>query len=234
MSGFLTRMMMPYKFGLDEVLTKINILKEDFTYVHEYSPIEHVTSRLKSPEEISRKAARKGCRLTPDDVRLHVRDIAGVRVTCSFKPDVYLIHELLAAQSDLTVLQVKDYIAAPKPNGYRSLHLAVEVPVFMTDRTEVVPVEIQIRTVAMDFWASVEHKIFYKYNGDVPPGLAEELKEAAAVVDELDTKVDHLHRDAQLMHSPTQATYLSLAELQGLPLPPGMLEDYLKRQPGQP
>ncbi|UYM05125.1 GTP pyrophosphokinase [Solicola gregarius] len=188
-----TRFMMAYKFGLDEVTTKINILKDEFGYAHEYNPIEHVTSRLKSPESIVRKAIRKEAPVTFDGIRKTLLDIAGVRITCSFISDAYEISDMLTRQRDVNVVDVKDYIAHPKPNGYKSLHVIVEIPVFMSDRVENVFVEIQIRTIAMDFWASLEHKIFYKYDREVPESILAELRAAAATAHELDVKMERLH-----------------------------------------
>lgn len=188
-----TRFMMAYKFGLDEMLTKINILKDEFGYAHEYNPIEHVSSRLKTPESIIGKVARKGGPLTFDGIRETLLDIAGVRVTCSFISDAYEISDMLTRQRDVSVVEVKDYIAHPKPNGYKSLHLIVEIPVFMSDRVENVFVEVQIRTIAMDFWASLEHKIYYKYDRQVPASIVAELRAAADTAHELDVKMERLH-----------------------------------------
>jgi putative GTP pyrophosphokinase len=189
------RLMMSYKFGLDEMMTKVNILKEEFAYIHSYSPIEHVHSRVKSPDSIIKKALRKNCPMDVASIRANISDIAGIRITCSFVADTYLIRDMLVRQDDVSVIEVKDYIADPKPNGYQSLHLIVEVPVFMSDRVEPVRVEIQIRTVAMDFWASVEHKIYYKYDGEVPEELLGELKGAADAVTSLDRKMERLYAE---------------------------------------
>ena len=189
----LTRFMMSYKFAADEMMTKINILKEEFSSIHDYSPIEHVSSRLKSPEGILKKAVRTGCPIELDEIREHIRDIAGVRITCSFVSDTYRVCDMLTSQQDVTVLKIKDYISTPKPNGYRSLHLLVDVPVFMSDRVQPVTVEIQIRTIAMDFWASLEHKIHYKYGGSVPEALLVDLTQAAEVANRLDVKMERLH-----------------------------------------
>src|SRR5690606_16916110 len=123
---------------------------------------------LKSPESIMNKMIRRGCPFSLQAIRDNIKDIAGMRITCSFVSDIYRISKMLQRQDDLKVLEKKDYIQNPKPNGYRSLHLLVEVPVFLSDRVEQVCVEVQIRTIAMDFWASLEHKIFYKYNKSVP------------------------------------------------------------------
>lgn len=187
-----TRFRMYYEFAIEEISTKVNILRREFENVHSYSPIEHVRSRLKSPESLIDKVQRYGCELTVPAVRARVRDIAGIRITCSFVSDVYWIASMLTKQPDVTLVQTKDYIANPKPNGYRSLHLIVQVPVFLSDRTEDVFVEIQIRTIAMDFWASVEHKLFYKYDRELPPELKDELDDAARVAADLDRRMGRL------------------------------------------
>ncbi|WP_239617061.1 GTP pyrophosphokinase [Cohnella mopanensis] len=185
--------MMMYKFALDSLETKIEILKEEFHFLHDYNPIEHTKSRLKSPESILNKIHRKRCDISFTSIRDKIKDIAGLRITCSFVTDIYRISEMLRSQSDLTIVETKDYIKNPKPNGYQSLHLIVEVPVYMSDRQEKVCVEVQIRTIAMDFWASLEHKIFYKYNEAVPLRLLQELKEAADNAAALDKQMERLH-----------------------------------------
>ncbi|MGA9872088.1 MAG: GTP pyrophosphokinase family protein [Rhodococcus sp. (in: high G+C Gram-positive bacteria)] len=185
--------MMGYKFGIDELMTKINILKEEFTHIHRYSPIEHVGSSLKTPESIIAKARRKNCPLTLGDIRTGIVDIAGIRITCSFISDTYRVADMIGSQTDVRVLETRDYIENPKPNGYKSLHMIVEIPVFMSDRIQPVPVELQIRTIAMDFWASLEHRIFYKYDGTIPGHLMQELTEAAASANKLDITMERLH-----------------------------------------
>lgn len=190
----LVRFMMSYKFALDEMNTKIDILKQEFQYIHDYNPIEHVKSRLKSPESIIRKIARKGHDFSLAAVKENIRDIAGIRITCSFISDIYEISEMLQKQKDIKVIECKDYIKNPKSNGYQSLHLILQIPVFMSDREELVDVEIQIRTIAMDFWASLEHKIYYKYNKEVPQEIKDELKEAADTADQLDKKMEKIHK----------------------------------------
>ena len=187
-----TRVLLSYQCAIDEVATKIAILRRDFEATYDYGPIEHVRTRLKSPDSLLDKALRQGTELTAPAVREEIRDIAGIRITCSFVSDVYWIAEMLSAQPDLRLLTTKDYIADPKPNGYRSLHLILEVPVFLSDRTEHVPVELQIRAIAMDFWASTEHKLAYKYRTDMPPELAAELDDAARVAAELDARMGRL------------------------------------------
>lgn len=190
------RFLHEYEFGMREVETKISILRDEFTHHHSYNPIEHVKSRLKSPDSIVEKVARRG--IEPDfaSVRENITDIAGVRVTCSFVADVYRLFDLLAAQDDVTVRVVKDYIANPKPNGYRSLHAIIEVPVFLSTGPIPVPVEVQFRTIAMDFWASLEHKIHYKFSGAVPAHLVDSLTSAAEAASELDVRMESLHREA--------------------------------------
>jgi len=183
-----------YKFGLDEILTKINILREEMTFRDGANPIEHVSSRIKSIDSLRLKAERIGCPFELDAIGEQIRDIAGVRIVCSFISDVYRVLEMLTSQPDVTVCEVEDYIAHPKPNGYRSLHAIVEIPIFLSDTTRAVPIEVQLRTVAMDFWASVEHKIYYKYAKDVPGDLVDELSAAARVAHELDTRMAELHR----------------------------------------
>jgi putative GTP pyrophosphokinase len=189
-----TDFMLGYKFAIDEITTKINILREDFNNAHEYNPIEHINSRLKAPESVLEKVRRKNYQMNLASIRENVLDIAGVRVICSFISDIVKIRDMIAGQEDVTVLEERDYISHRKPNGYRSLHLIVSIPVFRSDRTDRIPVEIQIRTIAMDFWASLEHKIYYKYRGEVPPNLQGELAEAAEAAAALDEKMESLHR----------------------------------------
>lgn len=188
-----TRFMMEYKFGMDEIETKISILQEEFTHLHDYNPIEHVLTRLKTPESILEKIRRRGLDPSFAAIRDNITDIAGVRVTCSFVRDVYNVYEMLSSQPDVEVLQVKDYIAEPKPNGYRSLHGIVRVPVHLSDRVVPVTVELQLRTVAMDFWASLEHKIYYKYRESVPEDLLAQLQDAAQTAADLDERMGALH-----------------------------------------
>jgi putative GTP pyrophosphokinase len=192
--GELTRFLMVYKFAIDEVTTKVNILREEFAHLHDYNPIEHVTARLKSPESILAKVRRRDAEPTLDGIRASIQDIAGVRVTCSFVADVHTIFGMFSDQTDVTVVEIEDYITEPKPNGYQSLHAIVEVPVFLSAGPQYVPVEMQFRTVAMDFWASLEHKIYYKYDREIPDALVEELRDAADTAARLDARMQHLHR----------------------------------------
>lgn len=184
-----------YKFALDEMDTKFSIISQEYNLIHGHNPIEHTKSRIKSFESIVNKLARKGCDITTQCAKEYIHDIAGVRIICSFIQDIYNIIDVLRQREDLTILEVKDYIQHPKPNGYRSLHLIVEIPVYLTNRVEHVKVEIQVRTIAMDFWASLEHKIYYKLQNDVPPQLTDELKEAADIAHYLDEKMQNIKRE---------------------------------------
>jgi putative GTP pyrophosphokinase len=189
------RFLMEYRFGMQEVETKLGILRDEFQLVHDYNPIEHVSSRVKSPDSLVEKVQRKGVEPDFASIRESITDIAGVRVTCSFVADAYRLFDLLTAQDDIEVLQVKDYIAHPKSNGYKSLHAIVSVPVFLSSGRVDVPVEVQFRTIAMDFWASLEHKIYYKYDTNVPAELLDSLKDAADTAAELDERMERLHRE---------------------------------------
>ncbi|RBP64419.1 putative GTP pyrophosphokinase [Alkalibaculum bacchi] len=193
----LKRFLLSYRFGLEEVMTKINILRQDFQYIHDYNPIEHVKSRVKSPESILKKINRKDLEISKASIKENIRDIAGIRIVCSFISDIYTISEMIQSQKDLKIVECKDYIKNPKPNGYQSLHLILQIPVFMSDGVEEVYVEIQIRTVGMDFWASLEHKIFYKYNKDIPQKLIDELREAAIITAQLEKRMEILNNEIE-------------------------------------
>ena len=185
--------LMPYKFAVDEVLTKLNILQEEFTQTGEYNPIEHVTGRLKTADSVIEKMQRRGVAPNFEAIREEITDIGGVRVVCSFISDVYRVFEILTAHDDVRVHTVKDYIAKPKENGYRSLHLILELPVFLSSGPVKTLVEVQLRTIAMDFWASLEHKIYYKYEKEVPEQLLAGLRDAAEQAGQLDASMEWLH-----------------------------------------
>ena len=190
----LSRFIMIYQFAIDEITTKINILKEEFTLLHDYNPIEHVSSRVKSIESIFAKVQRKGITPSIPSIRAHLNDIAGVRITCSFISDTYRVFDLITSQKDVRLIEIKDYIRNPKPNGYKSLHAIIEIPVFLSTETVYVNVELQIRTIAMDFWASLEHQISYKYSGEVPQVLLDDIRAAAIVANSLDRKMEEIHQ----------------------------------------
>lgn len=184
-----------YRSGLRKVNTKLEILNDEFQHVHRYNPIEHIKSRIKTSESIVKKLKRKGVESTIENMLEYVDDIAGIRIICSFTSDIYQIAEMLANQNDVKVLSVKDYIKNPKPSGYTSYHMIITVPVFLSDKVVDTKVEIQIRTVAMDFWASLEHKIHYKFEGNAPESIKEELVDCARMVSELDNKMMSLNEE---------------------------------------
>ena len=182
-----------YSSALKQIGTKLEILNDEFQHVHSYNPIEHIKSRIKTAESIVKKLRRYGYESTISNMVEYINDIAGIRVICSFMSDIYRIADMISNQSDIKVISVKDYLKNPKPSGYRSYHMIVTVPVYLSDRIVDTKVEIQIRSVAMDFWASLEHKIAYKFEGNAPEGLLRELKECADVVDMLDKKMFSLN-----------------------------------------
>ena len=194
-----------YSFGMREIETKLEILRDDFSHQHSYNPIEHLSSRVKSVESILEKVQRRGVAPTFQAIREEITDIAGVRVTCSFVNDAYRLFELLVGQDDIGLVAVKDYIASPKQNGYKSLHAIITVPVFLPRGKVRVPVEVQFRTIAMDFWASLEHKIYYKYDKQVPQQLLDELREAALTASDLDERMERLHRQIRGSEEPVPA-----------------------------
>ena len=184
-----------YSAALKQIESKIDTINEEFKILHKYNPIEHVTSRIKSKESINKKLKKKG--LEPDFENLikTINDVAGLRIICSVIPDIYTIVEMIENMQDITVLKKKDYVSKPKESGYSSYHLIVSMPVSLSVGTIDVKVEIQIRTMAMDFWASLEHKINYKYEKDIPKSIKKELKECAKMTQKLDKKMSSLGRN---------------------------------------
>ena len=186
-----------YKAAMKEVNTKLEILNDEFQQVHQYNPIEHIKTRIKTAESIVKKLRRYGYESSMDNMVRYVNDIAGVRVICSFTSDIYRLAEMIGNQSDLKVLSIKDYIKHPKESGYKSYHMLVSVPVYLSDSVVDTKVEIQIRTIAMDFWASLEHKIYYKFEGNAPDYISRDLRECARVVEELDERMLQLNEAIQ-------------------------------------
>lgn len=186
-----------YRSALKQINTKIDILNDEFQQRHKYNPIEHVKSRIKTPESIVKKLKRHGYESSIENMVRYVNDIAGIRVTCSFTSDLYLIADMLSRQTDLTILTVKDYMKNPKESGYRSYHMLVSVPVFLSDSVVETKVEIQIRTVAQDFWATLEHKMHYKFEGNGPEYITKELKQCAKYIADLDEKMQELNNEIQ-------------------------------------
>lgn len=183
------RMQLIYSAALKEVNTKLEILNTEFQMAHRYNPIEHITARIKSPESIMKKLRHQGRAVTVENIVRYINDVAGIRIICSFTSDIYEIAGLICKQSDVKILKIKDYIAEPKANGYKSYHMIVSVPIFLSEMTIDTKVEIQIRTIAMDFWASLEHKMYYKFEGNAPENIRRELKECADLVSFLDRKM---------------------------------------------
>lgn len=184
-----------YNAALRQIETKMEILNDEFQHVHQYNPIEHIKSRIKTPESIVKKLKRGGYESTIENMIKYVNDIAGIRIICSFTSDIYRIADMISEQRDIKVLAVKDYITYPKASGYKSYHMIVTVPVYLSDRIVDTKVEIQIRTVAMDFWASLEHKIHYKFEGDAPEHIKSELIECAKMVSDLDARMLSLNEE---------------------------------------
>lgn len=174
--------MMMYDCAMMEVKTKLEVLNNEFQVRSKRNPIEFIKGRIKSQESIMEKLKRKGLDYTLESILENINDIAGIKVVCSFIDDIYAIAEMLERQDDIVVIDKEDYISSPKPNGYRSLHMDVEIPVFFSDRKQKMRVEVQIRTIAMDFWASLEHQIYYKKGLHAPESIIRELKECAETI----------------------------------------------------
>lgn len=187
-------MMFLYNSALKEVGTKLEILNDEFVHIHNYNPIEYIKSRIKTPESIVKKLKKGGYESTIENMVTYVKDIAGIRIVCSFTSDIYKLAEMIGRQNDLTVISVKDYMKHPKESGYKSYHMIVSVPIFLSNKVVDTKVEIQIRTIAMDFWASLEHKIYYKFEGNAPEYISRDLRECAEIVSNLDAKMLSLNQ----------------------------------------
>lgn len=182
-------MMLLYNSALKEVGTKLEILNDEFQHIHQYNPIEHIKSRIKSPESIVKKLKKRDKEATIENMIEFVNDIAGIRVICSFTSDIYHIAEMIRNQNDIKVISIKDYIVSPKESGYKSYHMVVSVPIYLSDSVVDTKVEIQIRTIAMDFWASLEHKMNYKLDKAAPDEIKQELLRCATMVSDLDAEM---------------------------------------------
>ena len=178
-----------YDSAIELVKTQLNIFDNEFSMRFQRNPIHNIESRIKTPQSIVGKLQRKGMPVTPESACNNLTDIAGVRVICCYIDDIYAIADLLTDHSAFQLRKIKDYIKNPKPNGYRSFHMILDVPVYMSNGKEIAPVEIQIRTIAMDFWASLEHKIYYKFEGHAPSYISHDLQECSKIVSELDEKM---------------------------------------------
>jgi putative GTP pyrophosphokinase len=189
------RLPMLYKLALEELQNKIKLIKTELNLQDGYSPIEHIKVRIKEPKSIINKLERKGIEFTLDNILTHIHDIAGMRIVCAFVKDIYRLLDHFSQRDDIRIIEIKDYIASPKPNGYQSLHVIVAVPLILFEGTRWMKVEIQMRTLAMDFWASMEHIIYYKYEKQVPRHVVSELKEAAEAADKLDHQMLRLREE---------------------------------------
>ena len=190
-SGFM-ELMMQYRCALMEVETKLNVLNAEFTMKNNRNPFESIKSRIKTPKSILEKLQRKGFEISVKGIEENLADVAGIRVICSFPDDIYATAKMLTDQDDIRVIQVKDYIINPKSNGYRSLHLILEVPIFLSNEKKNMKVEVQFRTIAMDFWASLEHKLKYKKNIENAEEISKELQRCAEASSQLDLRMQAL------------------------------------------
>lgn len=185
-------LMMYNRCAIQEIETKLRVLDEEFSVRADRNPIQTIKSRVKKPISIIEKLQRRGYEVTVENMQSQLSDIAGVRVICSFVEDIYKLAELLAGQDDIKVIEVKDYIKNPKPNGYRSLHLILDIPIFLSTEKKHMRVEVQFRTIAMDFWASLEHQLKYKKKIENPEKIATELKYCADVITEVDMRMQEI------------------------------------------
>lgn len=183
-----------YRCAIMEIETKLNVLNEEFSLIHDRNPINSIKSRLKSPESMYNKLMKNEFSLSLESIEKNLSDVAGIRVICNFTDDVYLIADSLLKQDDITLIEKKDYIKNPKPNGYRSLHLIVTVPIFLANEKRIMKVEIQLRTIAMDFWASLEHQLRYKKNTTFTEEMANELLSCAEMSADLDQRMNELKK----------------------------------------
>lgn len=226
------RMRMIYDAALREVNTKLEILNNEFKMAHQYNPIEHITSRIKSPESIAKKLRHNNREVTVENIAKYINDVAGIRIICSFTSDIFRIAELISKQSDVTVLKIKDYITNPKENGYKSYHMIISVPIFLSDTVVNTKVEIQIRTIAMDFWASLEHKMYYKFEGNAPVNIRRELKECADLVSFLDQKMlainEEIKRYSGEEEENTTVMDSEMQELYGTVLEEETIEEFIE------
>ena len=186
--------MMMYNCAIREVRTKFEVLNDDFSIAYQRNPIEMIKSRIKNPQSIMEKLERKHFPMTMESILHNLNDVAGVRIICSFIDDIYEVANMFASQDDITVIEIKDYIKNPKPNGYRSYHMIIEVPVFFASKKQNMRVEVQLRTIAMDFWASLEHKMKYKKDISDIEALEAELKECAEIIAKTDVKMQSINK----------------------------------------
>ena len=190
-------LMMQYECAMLEVQTKLEVLNKELALVNSRNPFESIKARLKSPESIYGKMQRKGITFSIENIEKNLNDIAGIRITCSFFSEIYFVADMIARQDNLEVISIKDYISQPKESGYKSYHMLLSIPVALGDAKVPTKVELQIRTMAMDFWASLEHKINYKFEGNAPEHIKDELYACARMVSALDAKMLSLNEEIQ-------------------------------------
>ena len=191
-------LMMRYNCAIREVRTKLEVLNDELSIHHKRNPIEFITSRIKKPASIVEKLQRYGETVSVEAIENSLNDVAGVRVICSFIDDIYAVADMLLRQDDVTLVKKKDYIQNPKDNGYRSLHLIVEIPVFFSNQKKAMRVEVQIRTIAMDFWASLDHKLKYKKDVEEPERIAAQLKECADIISSVDERMQQIRDQIEM------------------------------------
>jgi putative GTP pyrophosphokinase len=186
-----------YNAAIRQLTIKFEILNDEFKVKYERSPIHHIESRVKTAASIVNKLLSRGAEVTPASARENINDIAGVRVVCCYIDDVYSVADMLLRQSDIRLLREQDYIREPNYNGYRSLHLDIELPIYLSERTEMVKAEVQLRTVAMDFWASLEHDLRYKSDKAIPPGLGAQMLSCANEIAAIDRQMQEIYKQIQ-------------------------------------
>lgn len=201
-----------YAAAIREINARLQTLDSEFSFRHRHNPIHHIESRVKSLPSIMKKLHSMGIPVSINEAKKNLHDIAGVRVVCRYVDDIYRIANLLLSQDDVLLILEKDYIKKPKENGYRSLHIVVDVPVYMIEGRLFIPVEIQIRTVAMDFWATLEHGIRYKATEEVPPKIVQELRECADVITDTDYKMQEIFKALQMVHDKEEDAGLDLGD----------------------
>nr|WP_300183263.1 GTP pyrophosphokinase family protein [uncultured Agathobaculum sp.] len=195
----LQQVMMLYEAGIREIKTKLDILSDESRISGKPSPIDSIKSRIKTPRSIINKLKRRGFPITLQSMMENLNDIGGIRVICPFIEDIYVVADMLIRQDDLALIERKDYIENPKPNGYRSLHLILQVPIFLSDRTQPVRIELQLRTIAMDFWASLEHQLRYKADVEVPAYISDDLKACADVIAATDEEMQRIAKELHVL-----------------------------------
>ena len=195
----LQQVMLLYEAGIREIKTKLDILSDESRISGKPSPIDSIKSRIKTPRSIIVKLKRRGYPISLQSMMENLNDIGGIRVICPFIEDIYTVADMLMRQDDLTLVEKKDYIKNPKPNGYRSLHLILEVPIFLSEATKPVRIELQLRTIAMDFWASLEHQLRYKADVEVPPQISDDLKACADVIAATDEEMQRIAKELHVL-----------------------------------